>query len=152
MKILFFALLLTPFLPGCSSIERSLFVSTTNSVPDAVTGHTNQVIAVEVRAAVKDALTQTAAINSAMNPTPTALPIHYGLGALSGLLSILAGIQTRRLNKAQSATDANAALLQTVIAGVEATGVPAVKESIAKLSQVLGTAKQLDAAVQSQTQ
>jgi hypothetical protein len=143
---------------GCASTERVLFARQTNSVPVVSTNGfgllvTNQVpqVTVDVAPAIKALLETAQKVNSAVNVTPTAAPVGWALGGVSGVLSIAAGFLTRKANRAQSAADANAQLLQTVIAGVEASNLPAVKETIDKLAKVLGTQTALAAVVQKQT-
>ncbi len=80
------------------------------------------------------------AVNSTLNPTPSAPFVNIGLTALSGVLGWFAAWQNRRRARATG-------LLNTVIAGVEAAKNPDVKKAIAETSKLWGTRNELAAHV-----
>ncbi len=82
--------------------------------------------------------------NSALNPTPSAPFVDWGLTLVGGVATLVAGWQTRRANRAKLVAD-------TVIKGVETypgRELDRVKEHIAKVSELTGAVRDLDERVQ----
>jgi len=138
-----------------------MFTRTTNAVPvvyvipaatNAVTGEllperreTNYLPQITVTVAPPVARTfETLQTVNAAVPSPWQLPIQVGLGGLSALLASIAAAKTRRANQNQD-------LLNTVIAGVETAGLPAVKTSIANVASLKAQGALLDSHVQNVT-
>lgn len=83
-------------------------------------------------------------LNGALNPTPSAPLVNWGLTALSGVATLVAGWQTRRRVTAD-------ALVETTIKAIETypgREIDQVKAHIAKVSALTGVAEQLDERVQ----
>ena len=79
-----------------------------------------------------------------LNPTPTAPFITYGLLGFGALASFLASWQTKKAN-------GQTALVSTLQSAVETfNGVGSLKDHVANISQITGTADKLHASVQDQ--
>lgn len=90
-------------------------------------------------------------LNGALNPTPSAPLVNWGLTALGGVATLVAGWQTRRAQKEGSARATADALIETTIKAIETypgREIDQVKAHIAKVSALTGVADQLDARVQ----
>lgn len=83
-------------------------------------------------------------LNGALNPTPSAPLVNWGLTALSGVATLVAGWQTRKKMSAD-------ALIETTIKAIETYPgheIDQVKAHIARVSALTGVAEQLDERVQ----
>lgn len=90
-------------------------------------------------------------INGAFNPTPSAPLINWGLTALGGVATLVAGWQTRRAQKEGNARATADALIATTIKAIETypgREIDQVKTHIARVSAYAGVAAQLDERVQ----
>jgi hypothetical protein len=110
-----------------------LYVTNTFVIPAQTV--TNEVFDFEVNPTVITALDRARALNSALNPTPSAPLITWGLGLLSAGLSLFAGWKTRSANKSSGA-------LASVIKAVELFQSPEavkLKEHIETIATLDGT-------------
>lgn len=90
-------------------------------------------------------------LNGALNPTPSAPLVNWGLTALGGVATLVAGWQTRRAQQQASAKATADALLETTIKAVETypgRELDQVKLHIARVAALTGVADQLDERVQ----
>jgi hypothetical protein len=101
-------------------------------------------ITVDVNPLWDKGITGARSLNTKFNPTPSAPFVEWGLAALSAGLGWWARVATKKANKKQD-------LLETVITGVEEANLPAVKESIAKVSRQWQNRDALEAEVQKLT-
>lgn len=101
-------------------------------------------ITVDVNPVYEKGIAGARSLNTKFNPTPSAPFVEWGLGALAAGLGWWARVATRKANQKQD-------LLETVITGVEEANLPAVKESIAKISKQWQNRDALEAEVQKVT-
>ena len=102
---------------------------------------TNTVFVVNPQVTQGIAVAQSA---NTLNPTPTAPFITYGLLGFGALASFLASWQTKKAN-------GQTALVSTLQSAVETfNGVGSLKDHVANISQITGTADKLHASVQDQ--
>lgn len=89
--------------------------------------------------------------NSALNPTPSAPFVDWGITLLGGVATVVAGWQTRKAAKANAAADQASLVADTVIKGIETypgSELDRVKEHIARVSQLTGAVELVDERVQ----
>ncbi len=90
-------------------------------------------------------------LNAALNPTPTSPLVDWGLTALGGIATIVAGWQTRRLQRERDLRKEADAVIDTVVKAVETypgREVEQVKAHIHRVSQITDVAEELDRRVQ----
>lgn len=105
-------------------------------------------IDVQVSPVYQQGITGAQSLNSKFNPTPSAPFVEWGLTALAGGMAWWARVLTRKKNEALANANKKQDLLETVIIGVEEANLPAVKESIAKVSRQWQNKDALEAEVQ----
>lgn len=135
-------------------------VYVTNTVSQLVTNwSTNTVF--EVSETIARPIAAAASLNAAVQtvaPNPASGTLNLVLGGIAGLLGWMARVKTKAAQRAaedaedhrQGAVRSNE-LLETMIVGVEEANVPAVKETIAKISKQWGNAAELHNAVKQLT-
>lgn len=112
--------------------------------PEKLITNWSKRITVDVNPVYDKGIDGARSLNTKFNPTPSAPFVEWGLAALSAGLGWWARVATKRANKKQD-------LLETVITGVEEANLPAVKESIAKISKQWQNKDALEAEVQKVT-
>lgn len=112
-------------------------------------------IDVQVSPVYQQGITGAQSLNSKFNPTPSAPFVEWGLTALASGMAWWATVLTRKKNEAlakaqehQEEVSKKQDLLHTIIIGVEEANLPAVKESIAKVSRQWQNRDALEAEVQ----
>lgn len=120
---------------------RTNFITLTG--PSEVTRFVTNTVTT-VNPALVSSLTSAQSLNASLNPTPSAPIINVLLTALLGGLGFFARLKTKQATESQG-------LLRTVIAGVEEARSPETKQAIAKFSEAVGNAPQLDALVRKLT-
>lgn len=90
----------------------------------------------EVNPLWQQTITGARAVNSTLNPTPTAPFVNIGLSILSGGLAWFAAFQNKRRAR-------ESGLVNTLIAGVEASKNPEVKQAIKETSVLFGKDREL---------
>lgn len=89
--------------------------------------------------------------NSALNPTPSAPFVDWGLTLVGGVATLVAGWQTRRASRADQAASRATLVADTVIKGIETypgRELDRVKQHIAKVSELTGAVDLVDERVQ----
>ncbi len=90
-------------------------------------------------------------VNSAVNPTPSAPFVDWGLTLIGGVATLVAGWQTRRASRADQAASRATLVADTVIKGIETypgRELDRVKQHIAKVSELTGAVDLVDERVQ----
>lgn len=108
-------------------------------------------IMVDVNPVWEKGISGARSLNTKFNPTPSAPFVEWGLSALTAGLFWWSRVATRKRNEAEAKASQKQDLLETVILGVEEANLPAVKESIAKISKQWQNRDALEAEVQKLT-
>jgi hypothetical protein len=131
--------------PATTNNQGIVSPPTTNSVVAVTPATTNTVYAVSPTV---QAVLQTGQAMAPLAPAPFNGLAEGGLALLSGVLGIIAAWKNKQLNAAQKI----AAIVQPVVAGVEAAANPAVKAAIQSHAVAAGVQQVLDPIVQSVSQ